>query len=324
MSRTKLQSRANYLLLIALLLACQDERRNAVDNIVAFAGEAPFTIAAPKDQYSGYLIVVRESARESYDRIFRYYRITNRSRANTYRLFPEWFFKSMPITKVEAILYQEAGDTLRATVAYERPLADNFTDRFESILSSDDTLPPTPEKILEFERAVGRIRQEPLERDTAFIWVVKGPRVVRTVTASAIRDSIARASLIRVARENLKRVVETARVNVDEVKDYSSVGLGTAGAVRGMVYPGAAGWYKNERVVLGYLVQCEARRDSAVTVEEGYVAFNTGSHTPDDFLCLWVNDMASEWIRIKPVSVRVRLVAHLGSDSIYGAWVTAR
>jgi hypothetical protein len=295
---------------------------------LAFVASAPFDIAAPPSRYAHYAIIVGDSALKQYNEIFRYFEPSDTSRSTVYQRLPEELFWSLPITETQHISFRDLGtDTLLATVVHQRPDRDLFSRRFGTELQPADSLAPTDEQRAGFRSALRRIRQELQEIDTAFIWATPGPRIVRMRTASGIRDSVVRDSVARVARVHLERLAADVRLRLLEFHDFSTLGgsVTVGGSIKGTVDPGDAGWFRDDRLYVGMAVQCEGRRGGESTTEFAYLSLpDVENHQRADYLCLWVGDQGTEWTRVRPSAIRVRLVAHVRNDSVFGPWVAVR
>lgn len=312
----------------AIVAGCRDARKDAVDEVISFSQAAPFSIGSPSRRFSGYRIVVADSALGEYNRIFRYFDPHDSSRAHAYRELPGVLFWSLPVTRAKDVFVRQSdGDTLVATVVVERPEQRLFQERFRFVLEAD-SLPPTQSAIDEFRHALARVRNELQEPDTLVFRVVSGPYIVSIRTASGVRDSVVRDSLARFAHQRLERLVNEAKFANLEMSDYANLrsyaGLG-GGAIKGDVRPGASGWFKDARVLTDIRVQCEARRGDQSTAGDAWVNAEEGTVTGTrDFLCSWHGDQAREWDRIRPIEFRVRLMGAGGFDSVFGPWVSVR
>lgn len=311
---------------VILLGACQDSRRQAVKDIVRVATEAPFTLGPASDEYSGYAIEVRDESLPLYNRVFSYVDAVDSTRADSYKSLAADIFWHLPITRVTATRFTKAaGDTLVATVIYERPDPQLYDQRFLDVVFQADSTKPSSATKETFSTLIRRVRQELQVTDTAHVYVASGPRVVRFRTATMLRDSVRADSAKRVALSHLTELVNQARISITEVNDWSSVRGVDGGAISGMVDPGSPGWYKNTRPYTGVAVQCEASRGDNVTTVTGYIIVDAKQqHEPDDFLCLWAGEDGRRWNRVRPQQLRVRLVAHVHGDSLFGPWVLAR
>lgn len=313
-------------------LGCANPEQRAVSELVAFISEAPFTIGAPAQTrwYSGYVILVEDSALSQYNKIFQYFDPSDTARATVYRNLPTDLLVQFPITSAQPASFASLGnDTLRATVVFERPHHDLFYKLFDSNVITDDTLPPTDEQRAAFRSGLHRIRRELQETDTLLIWVMHGPRIVHMATASRLRDSLLQDSLAQIARVHLQGLVAEARVRVNSVDDFSTLlpmDVSPGGTVEGTVDPGVHGWYRGDkRLYWSVDVECEGRRGNQVTRDHAYMSLpDIGERQQAKYTCIWVGEKGRDWARVRPVQFRARLVVAVRGDSMRGAWADMR
>jgi hypothetical protein len=324
-------TRSRILLVIALLVVggCANDREEAVNDVIAFAAQAPYELDAPTNEYSGFNVVIADSALERYSALFERFTFPDTARVTWYRALPFRFLYLMPISSVESIAYTEIGDTLLAAVVFRRPNRKIFEDELHSaILVADSAKAPSADQKAAFASVLKRAKAELQETDTAFLYVLEGPAIVRLRTALQTRDSVVAETRAAEALKHLTQLVRMAKVTIEEFDDYSKSSLSgsvpTGGSIKGWVDPNPVGWYVEEGIYTGTWVECEGRRDNLVTRETSYVALSGASNQEDDFLCIWIGADGASWVRTDPTSVRVRLVAFVDRDTVFGAWTSVK
>jgi len=314
------------LTLLAVLsgLACGDNRKDAVAEILAFAKDAPYTVElqrSPFGSYRDFTIAVQQERLEAYNALFQYFDPKDSTRAEVYRYLPARLYGQLPITAVRDQSYRVSGDTLWATVVFERP------DRgLQGSGLQLDTLMGAAEATRVFRASIERARAQLKEVDTAFLAVVMGPRVVTLNTASSKRAAARRVSLLSVVQSRLEILARDARLSSISFEDFTELGTDFGGLVKGFVTPGTAGWYYDSTVHPSAEVQCQAWRDADTTNEYGNLLLHRlhgGERT--DFLCVWaIGRTVAEWQRIRPNHFRVRFIGLVDQDTVVGPWRSVR
>lgn len=325
-------SRAPLVLALAVTscgaFGCGDPRRQAVEDLTDFAQGASFVLATPENAYAGYSVVVADSSLADYNVIFGLFQVPDEHRAEFYRQLQTEIFWSLPISSVLDRGFHENGDTLLATVVFERPASEALMARVSSILNVVDARARPPEEAqAAFREAVARVRAELQVVDTVYAKVIPGPRVVGLRTAAMIRDSIVADSLRLEARDHLRALVQEADVQVWEFRNDDRTPTGTpfGGVIKGEVDPGVVGWFLHPDVYASVEVQCEGVGETGSTTTRWYLGLrDPAPDAAEDFTCLWFGDEARAWTRIQPSLVRVRVLAVLYPDTLFGEWVTVR
>ena len=316
-------ARVLVLLFIAGLQGCSDERKRAVDEVIAFVEEAPFGIAAPKDSWSGYSVVVTDSALPRFNKLFRYFRSDPTDRTENYQALPGQLLWALPVTRTVGVVSRRlGGDTLLVSVVFERPDPKLFSEALVRLLGiGGDSFPPSQEKREAFRSALLRAKQELPTVDTAYFRVTPQPHIVYFRTGSGIRDSILRDSLSLVAGIHLKKVAEQATFELSKFTYFRFGAPPLGGSAQGTVRPGEAGWYVTPGVYVSLQVQCRASRGAEHVDQIAYILPKTESpHKREDFLCMWLGDEAEQWDRIGPTHLSVRFVSIVRGDTISGPW----
>ena len=298
-------------LLAVVAYGCRDERKLAVSSVLAFAQSAPYSI-------NPNAIIVNDSALPEYNQVFAYLEQSESTRLRLYEETPGQLLLYFPVTRVLSASHQASSDTLLSTIIFEKPL--NFSERLRSAGQSWDTLPLNEqrERLAEFLR---RSRAELQEQDTALFTTVRGPKITRMVTRQWIRDSVVAESTYAAVRSSLQHLAQNATFRRIEFADYSRLGR-YGGSLKGYVYPNDATW-PSESGGLAY-VECEGSTATDTTTVTAYVGYGTrNTSLRDEFLCFWADGSeAADWQRVRPQSIRVRLLGVTGRDTSYGSWTT--
>lgn len=312
--------------LALLVLGCSNDREDAVKQTLAFAQEAPYTIASPAERSSGVLLAVKDSALTSYNRIFKYFEPKDSSRAKVYGTMPQDFFFLLPITHLDHFSSRKLpADTLQVVAVFSRPERTLFEKKLFKMVPIDDSASATSSQQSEFQRFITRSRQGLQDTDTAFFWVVSGPRIVRFVTAHQIRDSVAMKGAAEAQFKEFTRIVNFASFSKLDVTRYPvapSYNLQGGGNITALLDPGPGGWAKAQHVSDDMHVTCEARNGEEAASVVSYVSLRRLSpHEKDKVLCLWLSEEGQKWNDVKPKTFRLRLVGVVGPDSVTGNWI---
>jgi len=309
---------------VLALGACSNKGETAVKETLLFAEQAPFTLAAPAARDEGFGIAVKDSALSSYNAIFKYFDPKDTTRARVYRTLPADLYFRLPVTHLDQLSSKTTnGDTLKVIAVYTRPNAKLFEKTLLDLVVKSDTIAPTRAQQQAFEGFVKRAKQELQDTDTAFFWVVDGPRIVRVKSASEMRDSVARKAATDAAMKQFTGLVSSASFSGLAVKRFTYTPSDyVAGAVNGFIDPGLQGWPTLPAETYGDVhAACEARNGDQSVGEVGYIILKSlSSHERAKVLCLWSGEKAQQWADIAPKSFRVRLVAGTGRDSAAGSW----
>lgn len=311
-----------------LSLGCErDNRSSAVESVLAFAREAPFTIDTPGSKYAGYEVIAEDSALERLNQLFELMHSEDSTRVREYKALPIQILFTLPVTSIESLSHRPlGGDTLLVQATFRAPDRALYESALSRALSVDSTATMAEARVA-FKRALTRARSELQERDTAFFWVRPGPSILKWRTARWRRDSVTADSLTRIARTHWIRLSRDAQFSRTEVTSYEGMPRymgGGGGALEGWVDPGEVGWFQNDDFGVDTRVQCEARRGDSTAMADGWVNANEGAvRERKKFLCTWLGDAADEWARIRPNAFRVRLLLNSYSpDTVAGPWVT--
>lgn len=213
------------------------------------------------------------------------------------------------------------GDTLQVVAVFQRVAFAIIEKLFAEYYSPADTLPPTDEQRKRFRASLSRVHQELKDTDTAFFWVVGGPRVIRFRTSRQNRDSVALMKVMARTRTEFQRIIADASFSSLSAANYSSLaksGLDGGGAVSALLDPGPGGWYQAGGSME---IQCEGKNGVRVTREKGYVLNSLGVHETDKALCLWSGDSAREWNDVEPNAFTIRLIGIIRKDTLFGPWI---
>jgi hypothetical protein len=309
---------------VLALVACSNKRETAVKETLLFAEQTPYTLAAPAARDEGFGIAVKDSALSNYNAIFKYFEPKDTTRARVYRTLASDLYFRLPVTHLDQLSSKTTnGDTLKVTAVYTRPNAKLFEKTLLDLVVKSDTTAPTRAQQQVFEAFVKRAKQELQDTDTAFFWVVNGPRIVRLRTASEMRDSVTRKAASDSAMKQFAGLVSNASFSGLAVKRFTYTPSDyVAGGVNGFIDPGLQGWPTLPADYYGDVhVACEARNGDQAVGEVGYIILkNLSSHQRAKVLCLWSGEKAQQWADVGPKSFRVRLVAGTTRDSVVGRW----
>ena len=305
-------------------VACSNKREAAVKETLLFAEQAPYTLAAPAARDEGFGIVVKDSALSNFNSIFKYFEPKDTTRERVYRMLPGELYFRLPVTHLDQLSTKStAGDTLKVTAVYTRPNAKLFEKTLLNLVAKSDTIAPTMAEQQAFEAFVKRAKKELQDTDTAFFWVVDGPRIVRVKSASEMRDSVARKAATDAAMKQFPGLVTNASFSGWAVKRFTYYPSDyVAGTLEGFVDPGLQGWPTLPGdTYVDVHVACEARNGDQAVGEIGYIILKKlSSHQREKALCLWSGEKAQQWAALSPKNFRVRLVAGAARDSVVGPW----
>lgn len=161
-----------------------DARKQAVDEVVAFGLESPFTVIQI-DRTMRPSLAIADSALEQYNRIFDYLPRSEDidSARYYYELWMNVLLSEGTFSAVERVEYALEADTLVARIAVRRPELAGFEETVLSRLGAMDAGTLT-------ER-IQRAKRELVIRDTLELRVLAGPRIVAWSSALRRRDSVA-------------------------------------------------------------------------------------------------------------------------------------
>lgn len=314
------------------LAACQSQESRRVNEVLAFATAAPFTLAPTDGEFHQYAtIAVSDSVVDRYNRIFGHFRVEDSLRSRRYRELPGSLFWGLPITQVIHTSEEWRGDTVVVVAIVQRPAHELFDESFSG-LGFGESAPPIDKARADFTSMLLRVKRELSVTDTAWFYLT-GSLIERWETASARREKARYEAAAAAAREAAQRVLDSARLSSFEVSDYSgapaelrAVG-GGGGAVKGIVDFRSV---SPDTTKFGFPaygrfeIHCQGLSASGDTT--GVYAYLTladiASRSREEFLCFWMGDAAREWRRVRPREFRVRIVAFVGTDSVLPPWTT--
>ena len=312
-TRAKVDTRWKYWVAFccAASVACQDSRKSAVEDVIRFTQEMPYTIGAsmgPPFYSPGYEILVEDDRLEQYNRVFQHLDAGDPfTRPTHYRVLPEELLRRLPISAVESKAFRKlGGDTLLATIAFRRPERSLFLDQLHQARIASTTTAPSAEAKATFANALERARKGLQETDTVFLSVIAGPHILPMTLASDIRDQVAGDSIRRSALGQVKGFVGGATLTATKLTVPPPAGkygdTKVSAMLEGRLAPGPGGWYGSIVPQAGNIsVECEGLRGAEGSRTNGYYkALGEGDSQSVAFTCVWARSQADQWTRVRP------------------------
>lgn len=317
------------IILLAVVSACRpDPRKQAASELLDLAAAAPFTIVSIGDRSSSELVVgVVDSAAPQLRQVVEHLKLvgladsqyTPEQKQELLTHLPQEMISSLPVSAVRNTTYRQVGDTLRLSIAVERPerqayLRDVVDWVYEVTGSSSSGRLPAEVTAYsaEFQSRLRRSRHGVQIEDTLLLSVLPGPRILNNWRfLSASQDSIT-------ARGEASRLLDSALFGSVEVTQFPEM-VSVKGEVKASWTPSRVSVALRESAA--FTVECEAAGRRGMASNFAYVSLRE-SRTWRDFLCFWYEERARQVNSLEPRTWRVRLVIAVGTDTLRGRWTT--